>query len=226
MLIKRGAIMDFAAYWQYTDMITKSLFFILIALSIISWVTGIIRLYSSYQLKAKVAADLIQVVETHSKEAGALTSAEHKTLIEHVLMQYIGRYRYEGEKGLPILGTTASIAPFIGLFGTVWGIFHALHNIGETGQAGLSQVAGPVGEALIMTGLGLAVAIPAVVFYNIAMRFNRKTLFIANDTAHSLLSKTVQHHTQQAPNSHVSSASGVAPQEKEAPNGMTVPMAH
>nr|UNK04577.1 MotA/TolQ/ExbB proton channel family protein [Psychrobacter sp. PraFG1] len=85
-------------------------------------------------------------------------------MVEQVLMKEIGRYRYSGEKGLAILGTTAAIAPFIGLFGTVWGIFHALHSIGESGQAGLSQVAGPVGEALIMTGLGLAVAIPAVIF--------------------------------------------------------------
>lgn len=211
--------MNFSTYWQYTDMITKSLFFVLIALSIVSWITGFIRLYSSYQLKSKVADNLTQVVQTHSKEAGTLTSAEHKTLIEQVLMQYIGRYRYESEKGLSILGTTASIAPFIGLFGTVWGIFHALHSIGETGQAGLSQVAGPVGEALIMTGLGLAVAIPAVVLYNIATRLNRKTLFIANDTAHVLLSKTVQYRTQQAPNSHTSSTS-------EKKRQMTVPMAH
>ena len=113
-------------------------------------------------------------------------------MVEQVLLNEIGRYRFESEKGLAILGTTAAIAPFIGLFGTVWGIFHALHSIGESGQAGLSQVAGPVGEALIMTGLGLAVAIPAVIFYNIAVRINRKTLFIANDTAYGLLAATAK----------------------------------
>lgn len=184
--------MDFAAYWQYTDVVTKFLFFSLLALSIASWITGLLRLYQSSQLKDKVASGLEQAVGAESKNIASLQSAERKTVVEQVLLKEIGRYRFESEKGLAILGTTAAIAPFIGLFGTVWGIFHALHSIGESGQAGLSQVAGPVGEALIMTGLGLAVAIPAVIFYNIAVRINRKTLFIANDTAYGLLAATAK----------------------------------
>ncbi|AWT49275.1 MotA/TolQ/ExbB proton channel family protein [Psychrobacter sp. YP14] len=184
--------MDFAAYWQYTDIVTKFLFFSLLGLSIASWIAGILRLYQSSQLKSTVATDLTQAVSAESKNLSALGSSERKTVVEQVLMKEIGRYRYSGEKGLAILGTTAAIAPFIGLFGTVWGIFHALHSIGESGQAGLSQVAGPVGEALIMTGLGLAVAIPAVIFYNIAIRINRHTLFIANDTAYGLLGDTAK----------------------------------
>lgn len=184
--------MDFAVYWQYTDVVTKFLFFSLLALSIASWITGILRLYQSSQLKSKVASGLKQAVGTESKNIETLQSTERKTVVEQVLLKEIGRYRFESEKGLPILGTTAAIAPFIGLFGTVWGIFHALHSIGESGQAGLSQVAGPVGEALIMTGLGLAVAIPAVIFYNIAVRINRKVLFIANDTAYELLAETAK----------------------------------
>ncbi len=184
--------MDFAAYWQYTDVVTKFLFFSLLALSIASWITGILRLYQSSQLKSKVASGLKQAVGTESKNIETLQSTERKTVVEQVLLKEIGRYRFESEKGLSILGTTAAIAPFIGLFGTVWGIFHALHSIGESGQAGLSQVAGPVGEALIMTGLGLAVAIPAVIFYNIAVRINRKVLFIANDTAYGLLAATAK----------------------------------
>ena len=184
--------MDFAAYWQYTDVVTKFLFFSLLALSIASWITGLLRLYQSRQLKDKVASGLEQAVGAESKNIASLQSAERKTVVEQVLLKEIGRYRFESEKGLAILGTTAAIAPFIGLFGTVWGIFHALHSIGESGQAGLSQVAGPVGEALIMTGLGLAVAIPAVIFYNIAVRINRKTLFIANDTAYGLLAATAK----------------------------------
>ena len=113
-------------------------------------------------------------------------------MTEQVLLQLIGRYRHQSEQGLPLLGTTAAIAPFLGLFGTVWGIFHALRSIGASGQAGLAQVAGPVGEALIMTGLGLAVAIPAVIFYNIITRMNRRTLFLANDTAHELLGASMR----------------------------------
>lgn len=188
--------MDFAAYWQYTDVVTKFLFFSLLALSIASWITGVLRLYQSSKLKQTVSTDLQQAVISESKNIITLDSSERKTVVEQILLKEIGRYRFEGEKGLAILGTTAAIAPFIGLFGTVWGIFHALHSIGETGQAGLSQVAGPVGEALIMTGLGLAVAIPAVIFYNIAMRINRKTLFIANDTAYGLLGATAKAENQ------------------------------
>ena len=188
--------MDFAAYWQYTDVVTKILFFSLLALSISSWITGVLRLYQSSKLKQTVSTDLQQAVSSESKNINPLDSSERKTVVEQILLKEIGRYRFEGEKGLAILGTTAAIAPFIGLFGTVWGIFHALHSIGETGQAGLSQVAGPVGEALIMTGLGLAVAIPAVIFYNIAMRINRKTLFIANDTAYGLLGATAKSENQ------------------------------
>lgn len=160
------------------------MFFALLALSVASWFTGIIRLYQSYQLKKAVAGDLVRAVDLQSTELESLSSAERKTVTEQTLMQQIGRYRDKGEQGMSILGTTAAIAPFIGLFGTVWGIFHALHSIGQSGQAGLSQVAGPVGEALIMTGLGLAVALPAVIFYNIALRLNRRTLYVANDTAY------------------------------------------
>jgi biopolymer transport protein ExbB len=70
------------------------------------------------------------------------------------------------QRGLPVLATVGSISPFVGLFGTVWGIYHALTAIGVTGQASIDKVAGPVGEALIMTAIGLAVAVPAVLGYN------------------------------------------------------------
>jgi len=77
------------------------------------------------------------------------------------------------EKALTFLATTASTSPFVGLFGTVWGIYHALTAIGIAGQASIDKVAGPVGEALIMTALGLAVAVPAVLGYNWLVRRNR-----------------------------------------------------
>ena len=78
--------------------------------------------------------------------------------------------------GLTFLATVGSTAPFIGLFGTVWGIYHALTAIGIAGQASIDKVAGPVGEALIMTALGLAVAVPAVLGYNMLVRRNKVTL--------------------------------------------------
>ena len=184
--------MDFITYWQYSDMVTKTLFFLLLVLSIASWVTGIIRILQSRKLAASVADDLS--AQIHSKQASLVDTdaASRRLVIEQTLLKHIGRYRFASERGLPILGTAAAIAPFIGLFGTVWGIFHALHNIGVSGQAGLGQVAGPVGEALIMTGLGIAVAIPAVVFYNLAIRINRRVMYHANDRAHDLLAQSAE----------------------------------
>ena len=189
--------MDFMSYWQYSDMVTKSLFFMLLVLSVLSWVTGIIRVIQSRKMAIQVADDLSQQLQEKHAVISELDAAGRRLITEQALLQYIGRYRYNSERGLPVLGTTAAIAPFIGLFGTVWGIFHALHNIGVSGQAGLGQVAGPVGEALIMTGLGIAVAIPAVVFYNLSVRINRRVMYHANDRAHELLAQSAQSAVRQ-----------------------------
>jgi len=102
------------------------------------------------------------------EEAG--TSSEFVTrTIKKVLDEETTRL----ENGLSVLATVGATAPFVGLFGTVWGVYHALVAIGMSGAGTLDKVAGPVGEALIMTGLGLAVAIPAVVGYNWLTRTNR-----------------------------------------------------
>ena len=90
------------------------------------------------------------------------------------------------ESGLTVLASVGSTAPFVGLFGTVWGVYHALVAIGLSGQGTLDKVAGPVGEALIMTALGLAVAIPAVLAYNGFVRSNRLVLSKLDAYAHDL----------------------------------------
>ena len=90
------------------------------------------------------------------------------------------------QSGLAILASVGSTAPFVGLFGTVWGIYHALLAIGAAGQATIDKVAGPIGEALIMTALGLAVAIPAVLGYNTLVRGNKGVLQKLNHFAHDL----------------------------------------
>jgi biopolymer transport protein ExbB len=90
------------------------------------------------------------------------------------------------ESGLTFLASVGSTAPFVGLFGTVWGIFHALTAIGMSGSASLDKVAGPVGEALIMTGIGLAVALPAVLGYNFLVRSNRVLLAKLDAFAHDM----------------------------------------
>jgi biopolymer transport protein ExbB len=98
------------------------------------------------------------------------------------------------EHGLTVLASAGSAAPYIGLFGTVWGIYHALVQIGMSGQGTLDKVAGPVGEALIMTALGLAVAIPAVLAYNAFNRRNRMWLSRLESFAHDLyVLLTVKH---------------------------------
>ena len=90
------------------------------------------------------------------------------------------------QSGLAILASVGSTAPFVGLFGTVWGIYHALLAIGASGQSTIDKVAGPIGEALIMTALGLAVAIPAVLGYNALVRGNKHILSRLNSFAHDL----------------------------------------
>jgi biopolymer transport protein ExbB len=90
------------------------------------------------------------------------------------------------ESGLAILASVGATAPFVGLFGTVWGIYHALIGIGFTGQATIDKVAGPVGEALVMTAFGLVVAIPAVLAYNFVVRANRRIVSELDAFAHDL----------------------------------------
>lgn len=90
------------------------------------------------------------------------------------------------ETGLTLLASVGGTAPFVGLFGTVWGVYHALINIGMSGQGTLDKVAGPVGEALIMTAAGLAVAVPAVLAYNAFVRSNRLVLAQLDSFAHDL----------------------------------------
>ena len=92
----------------------------------------------------------------------------------------------ELQSGMAILASVGSTSPFVGLFGTVWGIYHALMQIGMAGQATIDKVAGPIGEALIMTALGLAVAIPAVLGYNALVRANKAIITRMNRFAHDL----------------------------------------
>lgn len=107
-------------------------------------------------------------------------------LLTRVLRTGIDQEAARAEHGLTVLASAGSAAPYIGLFGTVWGIYHALVNIGLSGQGTLDKVAGPVGEALIMTALGLAVAIPAVLAYNAFNRHNRMWLSRLDAFAHDL----------------------------------------
>ena len=102
------------------------------------------------------------------------------------LRQAIDEFTTHLQSGMAILASVGSTAPFVGLFGTVWGIYHALLSIGAAGAATIDKVAGPVGESLIMTALGLAVAIPAVLGYNALVRGNKGVLHKVNRFANDL----------------------------------------
>ena len=118
--------------------------------------------------------------------AGLIAAGNPEDLLTRALKRAIDEDKAQLEFGQTFLATVASSAPFVGLFGTVWGIYHALIAIGMSGQGTLDKVAGPVGEALIMTGIGLAVAIPAAVAYNHFARQNRSTLSQLNSFAYDV----------------------------------------
>lgn len=106
--------------------------------------------------------------------------------VERSLRKSVDDFQARAQGGLSVLASVASTAPFVGLFGTVWGIYHALIGIGAAGQVSIDQVAGPIGEALIMTALGLVVAIPAVLGYNALLRGNKGVIHQLNRFAHDL----------------------------------------
>ena len=137
--------------------------------------------YYTAQLLAKRV-----VTATDSGNASLQQHSRHDEFIGQALRRIIGQEAMQLETGLTLLASVGSIAPFIGLFGTVWGIYHALLGIGAAGQATIDKVAGPIGEALIMTALGLAVAIPAVLGYNALVRGNKSILTKLNRFAHDL----------------------------------------
>ena len=137
---------------------------------------------------SKIALDCAEAAAHHQRnEGGRLTGALNRSeFIDRALRQAVSRESENLENGLTVLATVGSTAPFVGLLGTVWGIYHALTGIATSGQSSIEAVAGPVGEALIMTALGLFVAIPAVLGYNFFVRMNRVTNSKFDAFAHDL----------------------------------------
>lgn len=118
---------------------------------------------------AKAGFDVLS--DTHGAQVPSLeVSGDRQDILERSLRQHIQQERHRVEQGLTLLASIGSTSPFIGLFGTVWGIMHALQDISKAGSASLDVVAGPIGEALIATAIGIATAIPAVLAYNYFLR--------------------------------------------------------
>lgn len=137
---------------------------------------------------SKIALDAAQAAAHHQRHEGSrlVESLNRSEFVDRALRQGVTRESMRLESGLTVLATVGSTAPFVGLLGTVWGIYHALIAIGSSGDASISAVAGPVGEALIMTAIGLFVAIPAVLAYNFFVRLNRVTNNKFDTFAHDL----------------------------------------
>ena len=142
----------------------------------------------SYRNGNSACAHLLAAAQDVVTQTGG--QAEGRERLERVLYQQVRIERRGLERWLPVLGSVASTSPFIGLFGTVWGIMSALKGIGVAGTASLDTVAGPVGSALIATGIGIAVAVPAVLFYNGLLRLVRAEVHHWEDFAFQLFDQT------------------------------------
>jgi biopolymer transport protein ExbB len=197
-----------AGFLAQTDAIGKAILAILLVMSIATWyliatksITILLeRRRSGRFLETFWEAPSIQPLEKHlganhpddpfSHLAWHALSARQQDseFLTRAMRRVIDEDTARLESGLTVLASVGSTAPFVGLFGTVWGVYHALVAIGLSGQGTLDKVAGPVGEALIMTALGLVVAVPAVLAYNGFVRANRLVLAKLDSFAHDLYS--------------------------------------
>ena len=188
------------ALWKQGDFVARGTLIILVIMSIGSWYIGVVKLIEQARVlkdareanskfwSAGAVKDGVLALREDSAfrfiaEEGQIAVKDHSALAKQQLdlnswvamslERAIDVINNRLQTGLAFLATVGSTAPFVGLFGTVWGIYHALTAIGIAGQASIDKVAGPVGEALIMTALGLAVAVPAVLGYNWLVRRNK-----------------------------------------------------
>ena len=190
------------ALWAQGDAVAKGTLLVLVIMSMGSWYVIFTKFTEQSKLhqfaqaaqanfwnagSVRQAADALDSaspfrfiaekgLEGASKHEGLLGTVDFNTWVTMSIQRAMATVQSRQQDGLAVLATVGSTAPFVGLFGTVWGIYHALVKIGMSGQASIDKVAGPVGEALIMTAIGLAVAVPAVLGYNWLVRRNKKTL--------------------------------------------------
>lgn len=147
---------------------------------------AVVNAADSENVYTPLAAQGAEAANVRLQEGSLNAAIDPSELITRTLRREINRVSARLESGLTLLASVGSTAPFVGLFGTVWGIYHALVAVSSTGTVQIDKVAGPVGEALIMTALGLVVAIPAVLAYNAFTRVNRVTLAELDAFAHDL----------------------------------------
>jgi biopolymer transport protein ExbB len=190
------------ALWAQGDVVAKGTLLILVLMSMGSWYVIITKFFEQSKA-AKFAASAKESfwsasslrqgadglaedspfrfiaekgLESANKHTGLLGGVDFDTWTARSIQRAIGNVQSRMQDGLAVLATVGSTSPFVGLFGTVWGIYNALVKIGMSGQASIDKVAGPVGESLIMTAIGLAVAVPAVLGYNWLVRRNKAVM--------------------------------------------------
>lgn len=212
-----GGMLHFVAQ---SDFVGKSLFVILILMSLVSWYLIFVKSFTNWRISrssarflnhfwaagsleqveneisthgatepfAHVASHAIHARNHHAKYGAMKLEEKGSTgaFVTRTIRKVIDEETSKLENGLTVLASIGSTAPFVGLFGTVWGVYHALIGISMSDGVTINRIAGPVGEALIMTGLGLAVAIPAVLAYNAFVRNNRVYLARLDAFAHDL----------------------------------------
>ena len=192
----------FAAMLEHGDVVSKITLTILVIMSIGSWYIIFTKLYEGTKISkqsraaeatfwqagsVRAGADSLtedspfrfiaeKGMEARQKHTGLLDQIDFSEWVTMGISRAVDNVSSRMGDGMAFLATVGSTAPFVGLFGTVWGIYHALVTIGITGQASIDKVAGPVGEALIMTAIGLAVAVPAVLGYNFIVRKNKTSM--------------------------------------------------
>jgi biopolymer transport protein ExbB len=192
------------ALWAQGDWVARTTLVILVIMSVASWYVLLTKLVAQTRMggqgrqanqsfwaadTVRQGADTLQegspyrfiaesALEATRKHDGLIGQVDLNTWVTQSIERAVNTIHSRTQEGLAVLATVGSTAPFVGLFGTVWGIYNALVKIGASGQASIDKVAGPVGEALIMTAIGLAVAVPAVLGYNWLVRRNK----VAMDT--------------------------------------------
>jgi biopolymer transport protein ExbB len=193
-------------FFAHTDALGATLFCLLALMSLLSWGCILAKSFSLWQLfrqgrqfrrefagnePAAAAGDhpfarLARVSFAVHEDVARSASGKEEDLLLRCMSRVVGEEGAKLDNGQTLLATVAAVAPFVGLFGTVWGVHNALAAIGSAGVASLDQIAGPVGEALIMTALGLAVAIPALLAYNAFSRSSQHLLAQLDALSHDL----------------------------------------
>ncbi|HSW16025.1 MAG TPA: MotA/TolQ/ExbB proton channel family protein [Ramlibacter sp.] len=225
------------ALWAQGDLVARGTLLVLAIMSLASWYVLVSRLIAQSRMAAQARqaaehfwrADSVRegaqalhaasayrfiaesALDATQRHGGLIAQVDLNTWMAQSIERAVNTVHSRTQEGLAVLATVGSTAPFVGLFGTVWGIYNALVRIGASGQASIDKVAGPVGEALIMTALGLAVAVPAVLGYNWLVRRNKIAMDVVRGFGSDLHTVMLATGSQREPRAAAPSVDDSAP---------------